>query len=80
MDEVRQNYLANALAQKKMPSTPSETSAFSTTPSLTTVIQNISKFETELQDIDKVDFNIHRFMDQVGRKQGLSTIGIDILQ
>jgi hypothetical protein len=63
MDEVRQNYLANALAQKQMPSTPSEASAFSTTPSLSTVIKNINLFQNELNDIDKVNFNIHRFMD-----------------
>jgi len=68
MDEVRQNYLANALAQKNLPSTPSEASAFSTTPSLSTVIHNISKFEKELIDIDQVEFNILRFMDEVGRK------------
>ena len=80
MDEVRQSYLANVLAQKKQPSTPSEASAFSTTPSLATVIQNINQFAEELKDIDKVEFNIHRCMDKVGRKPGLSTIGIDILQ
>jgi len=81
MEECRQDYLHNVLAQKKGdPSTPHQSSVISKAPSLATVQEKIDSHTEELSMISQFDFNIHRFMDKVGRKVGMSAITLKIMQ
>jgi hypothetical protein len=80
MEEVRQDYLKNVLDKKLCPSTPEVLSAASKAPSIATVLQKIEVHSEELNMIDDLDFNIHAFMNTVGRKIGMQTITIKIMQ
>lgn len=48
-------------------------------PSMNTVQKYLNEYDHLLQSVHKVDFNIHRFLKDVGRKNGLSVITVNIL-
>lgn len=67
-------------AKKGEPSTPNQSSVISKAPSFATVQEKIDEHHEDLKLIDSYKFNIHRFMEKVGRKVGMSAITVNIMQ
>ena len=49
-------------------------------PSINTVQQFETDYEHQLQSVASVDFNIHRFFKDIGRKSGFSVLTVSIMR